>query len=348
MISLADSCYIGFDYHSTVVQVCVLDGEGNELGNSLVKNSLIEIFEFIDGVADGRLIRGAAVEACCGASSFAEALLRRDWPIQLAHAGVCARMKQNPDKTDHADAFLLADLCRVGYLPQVWLPPAEIRDLRRLGRHRKNLVEQRRDVKLRVRAMLREERINVPKDVGNVWTKKWLEWVAVTGELCEHSRWVMDELLDDLRRLNDKVKSVEKRMDVATKDDPLVQKLLEIKGVGLVTAVVMRAEIGSFSRFRRGKQLARYCAVTPKNASSGMRQADGGLIKAGNIMLRTLLIETAHRLSRYQPRWKQMKADLVKRGKPASLAAAAIANRWVRRLFWEMKELEVEQHPVAA
>ena len=79
-----------------------------------------------------------------------------------------------------------------------------------------------------------------------------------------------------------------------------------------------------------------------------MRQADGGLIKAGNIMLRTLLIETAHRLSRYQPRWKQMKADLVKRGKPASLAAAAIANRWVRRLFWEMKELEVEQHPVAA
>ena len=44
----------------------------------------------------------------------------------------------------------------------------------------------------------------------------------------------MDELLDDLRRLNDKVKSVEKRMDVATKDDPLVQKLLEIKGVGLV------------------------------------------------------------------------------------------------------------------
>ena len=71
MISLADSCYIGFDYHSTVVQVCVLDGEGNELGNSLVKNSLIEIFEFIDGVAGGRLIRGAAVEACCGASSFA-------------------------------------------------------------------------------------------------------------------------------------------------------------------------------------------------------------------------------------------------------------------------------------
>ena len=65
----------------------------------------------------------------------------------------------------------------------------------------------------------------------------------------------MDELLDDLRRLNDKVKSVEKRMDVATKDDPLVQKLLEIKGVGLVTAVVMRAEIGSFSRFRRGSNL---------------------------------------------------------------------------------------------
>jgi transposase len=130
-------------------------------------------------------------------------------------------------------------------------------------------------------------------------------------------------------------------MEEATKDDPVVQKLRETKGVGLVTAVIMRAEIGDFERFTSGKQLARYCAVTPKNASSGKRQSDGGLIKAGNLTLRTMIMEAAHRLARYHPKWSAMKEHLKAKGKPASVAAAAVANRWVRKLFWEMKELSL-------
>lgn len=73
---------------------------------------------------------------------------------------------------------------------------------------------------------------------------------------------------------------------------------MTLAGVGLVTAATMRAEIGRFDRFDTGKQLARFCGVTPRNASSGARQADAGLIRAGNPQLRTLLIELAHRLIR--------------------------------------------------
>jgi transposase len=137
-----------------------------------------------------------------------------------------------------------------------------------------------------------------------------------------------------------KVREVEKRMEQATADDPVVERLRACKGVGVVTAVMMRAEIGSFERFACGKQLARYCAVTPKNASSGKRTADAGLIKAGSLPLRTMLIEAAHRLARLQPEWQEMKQQLVERGKPASVAVAAIANRWIRKLYWEMKEVE--------
>jgi hypothetical protein len=56
---------------------------------------------------------------------------RAGWSVSLAHPGFVARMKQNPDKTGHSDARLLADLLRVGYLPKVWLAPAELRELRR-------------------------------------------------------------------------------------------------------------------------------------------------------------------------------------------------------------------------
>jgi transposase len=112
---------------------------------------------------------------------------------------------------------------------------------------------------------------------------------------------------------------------------------LEEKGVGLVTAATLRAEIGSFDRFQSGKQLARYCAVTPRNASSGQRQADAGLIKAGNLPLRSLLIEMGHRLCRYVPKWQEFKQRLQARGKPGGVIAAAVVNRWVRQLRWKIQ-----------
>src|SRR5688572_29596937 len=166
MMSITElSAFVGFDYHDSFVQVCVLDGSGRVLGNRRVVNNVTAIFDFVENSRDGRVILGAAIETCCGASNLAEQLRKYEWDVQLAHAGVCSKMKQNPDKTDFSDAHLLADLCRVGYLPRVWLPPKHIRDLRRLGRYRQQLVDQRRDVKLRIRALLREERIEAPVDV---------------------------------------------------------------------------------------------------------------------------------------------------------------------------------------
>lgn len=335
--------YVGLDYHDTVVQVCVVDWEGVVLGNRRVENVLGAILEAIDQVLDGRVVMGVAIESCCGAAKLAEELKRHGWDVELAHAGICSRMKQNPDKTDFSDARLLADLVRVGYLPRVWLPPEHIRDLRRLTRHRQQLVDERRRIKLRMRAMLREERISPPSNVGRVWTLSWKKWLQSTTALTGHSRWVMDMHLTNLDRVSQQIGHVERRMEETTKEDPVVQKLLAEKGVGLVTAVTMRAEIGCFSRFRCGKQLARYCAVTPKNVSSGKRQADGGLIQAGNLTLRTMLIEAAHRLARYVPKWKTLKERLKAKGKPANVAAAAVANRWTRQLYWQMQiPIEIE------
>jgi transposase len=113
--------------------------------------------------------------------------------------------------------------------------------------------------------------------------------------------------------------------------------LLTLKGIGLVTAVTIRAEVGRFDRFRSGKQLARFCGLTPRNASSGQRQADAGLIKAGNPQLRTVLIEAAHRLMRYDERWAVLNASMRARGKPGSVVAAAVANRWVRWLYHQVQ-----------
>jgi len=247
-------------------------------------------------------------------------------------------MKQSPDKTDFADARVLADLERVGYLPRVWLAPFAIRELRRLVRFRQQLAAQRRNCKLRIRALLRDGRIKLPG--VRAWTAAWMQWLQTTREVSEQTRWILDRQLAQLAYFAGEIRSVEKRLDELTADDPVVQKLLSLAGVGLVTAVTLRAEIGRFDRFCNGKQMARFCGLSPRNASSGQRQADAGLIKAGNPELRAVLIELAHRLPRCDVRWAKLSAKLRRAGKPGSVAAAAVANRWVRWLHHQMQTVQ--------
>lgn len=328
--------FVGLDYHQDSVQVCVMDRRGVVLANRRCANSWPAICAVVHRY--GRHVR-AAIEACSGAAELAEELINRaGWSVDLAHPGYVARMKQSPDKTDFADARVLADLERVGYLPRVWLAPLRIRELRRVVRFRQQLAGQRRNCKLRIRALLRDGRVKPPG--GRAWTVAWMKWLQTTQEVSEQTRWILDRQLAQMRYLSGEIRSVEKRLDQLTADDPVVQKLLSLAGVGPITAVTLRAEIGRFDRFRNGKQMARFCGLSPRNASSGQRQADAGLIKAGNPQLRAVLIELAHRLARCDVRWARLAVKLRAGGKPGSVVAAAVANRWVRWLHHQMQTVQ--------
>ena len=325
--------FVGLDYHRSAVQVCVMDAKGRVLCNRSCPNDWQAVAAL--AASPGQRVE-AAVEACCGAADLAEELIARaGWSVSLAHPGYVARIKQSPDKTDWSDARLLADLVRVGYLPKVWLAPEPVRDLRRLVRYRQQLAAERRAAKLRVGALLRECRVELP---GSRWTKRWRAALRECAVLGEQGRWVVERHLDRVERLGEELRQVEERLEQLTAEDPQVRRLLSLPGVGLVTAVVIRAEIGRFDRFRSGKQLARFCGLSPRNASSGQRQADAGLIKAGNPQLRTVLVEAACRLRRHDPRWRGLASRLLRRGKPGSVVNAALANRFARWLYHQMAD----------
>jgi transposase len=327
--------YVGLDYHQNVVQVCVMNGEGRVLSNRKVNNYIPAIVEVVRRL--GRPA-GVAIEACCGAADLADKLHQKTgWSVSLAHTGFVARMKQNPDKTDYGDAKLLADLLRVGYLPKVWLAPEEIRRLRRLVRYRQQRVDQRRNVKLRIRALLRENRLRCPFQ-ASAWTRLWLGWLRDTPELGGEDRWLLDQHLEDLRSLTGPIQEAEELLESRAKDDAVIRKLRSFQGIGLVTAVTMRAEIGRFDRFQSGKQLARFCGLSPRNASSGERQADAGLIQAGNRQLRAVLIQLGQRVAqRIDGRWSALVCRMLNQGKAKNVVVAAVANRYMRWLYHQMQ-----------
>lgn len=323
--------YIGIDFHQHHSSLSVLDPDGHELYRRRCGSSVLEILGAVP-IPPGAV--HAALEAGCGSADLAEALAEAGWSVSLAHPGYVARLRQSPDKSDTTDARLLADLTRVGYLPKVWLAPRSVRELRELVRERQRLADERRRVKQQVRGLLRDHRQRCP--TARPWTRAWLGWLADGAELGGHSRWVLERRLAHLAYLQTQIEAAERRLREATHDDPVVAKLMRLAGIGEVTAWTLRALIGRFDRFANGKQLARFCGVSPRNASSGERVADAGLVKAGDPLLRATLIEAAHRLGMHDPRWRAFRDHLRAQGKPGSVVAAAIANRWVRGLYHQM------------
>lgn len=333
-----DTVFVGLDYHTNSIQVCVLDTSGEVLVNRSCENSCDAVAGLI-GRTGAKTVH-AALEACCGSADLADELVDRFcWSVALAHAGYVARIKQSPDKTDFGDARLLADLLRVGYLPKVWLAPEYVRELRRLVRYREQLADERRNRKLRIGALLREQRQRCP--VARTWTVAWRRWLEEDAELSGQAAWILQCHLRRLTEVQDEIHEVENQMQTHCGNDRLVETLLNQPGIGLVTALTLRAEIGRFDRFHSGKQLSRFCGLSPRNASSGERQADSGLIKAGRPQLRARLIEAAHRLIRYERRWAVLAAKLRSSGKPGSVIAAAVANRWMRSLYHRLHPLGI-------
>ena len=329
--------YVGLDYHQESVQVCVMDGDGRILRNDSAGNDWRDIVRLVG--ATGSHIR-VAIEAGTGSANLAEELVTRaGWSVDLAHAGYVMRMKGNPDKTDYSDARLLADLERVGYIPRVWLAPEKVRELRVLVRHRQELVNERRNTRLRVSALLRQHRLRAP---CRPWTMRWFSWLSQV-KVPEQSRWVIERHVANFTRLKTEIATVEERLRQVTSGHALVERLMSMKAIGPVTAWYLAAEIAWFDRFRNGKQLSRFCGLTPRNASSGTRQADSGLIKAGQPQLRATLIEAAHRLIRFDAYWRAFAQRMRDGGKPTCLIVAAVANRWMRRLYHELKT-----YPLAA
>lgn len=331
--------FVGIDFHQRFSTICVMDTRGKIIVVQNCDSTAEFIQKYVHWVLGEQqeVQLAAAVEACSGSAKLAEDLRSLGWEVSLAHAATVARLSKNLDKSDKQDAQVLADLLRVGYLPRVFLAPERQRQLRSLVRYRQQLARQRGQIKLRIRGLMREAHLRITD--SSAWTIQWVHTLRERiGQLGEQRAWICDQYLDELEHVAKKLAEAERRLQPAVAAAPGSDHLLAQPGIGLVTAAMLLAEIGDFTRFRNGKQLSRYCGLAPVNCSSGERQHQSGIGNACNGDLRRVLIEASHRLSRYTPRWHDMKRRLICEGKQRSVATVAVANRWIRRLHYEMTQ----------
>lgn len=195
-------------------------------------------------------------------------------------------------KTDKVDALTLAQLLAADFVPEVWVPDAETRRLRREVATRAALVRQRTQVRNRVHAVLHRCLADAPvSDLFGEAGQKWLR----TLPLPEDERAAVEATLRVHEAIEEEIALLQRHLAEVALTDERVERLMTLPGVGAVNALTLVAVVGDIRRFREPGKLASYLGLDPTVRQSGEHQARMGHIsRAGQAHARGLLIEAAH------------------------------------------------------
>jgi transposase len=240
-------------------------------------------------------------------------------------------------KTDRRDAARLASLFRSGELTEVTIPEPQVEAMRDLERARDDAKHDERTARQRLdKFLLRHSRF---WNGGTKWTQKHLAWIR--GQVFEAiaQKRTLASYLTALDQATARVEALTSDLAELVKTwalGPLTTALQALRGVQLVTAVTLAAEIGDFARFCRPAQLMSYVGLVPSEHSSGGSRRQGGITKTGNQHVRRVVIEAAWNY-RFRPRHsKTIEARRVK----VSPEVRAIAEKAERRLCRRFERMQ--------
>jgi transposase len=229
-------------------------------------------------------------------------------------------------KTDKKDTMTLAKLLAVGMIPAVWVPPVHVRELRALMSHRQRLIAQQTRTKNRLRSLLQRHHLIPPAgDLFSAAQRAW--WHKLDLNSSEKLRARQDLIiLDQLAPLISEVETEIGRLSLAEPWAEQTPYLLQLPGIGLITAMTILGAIGEIERFLTAKKLVGYAGLGARIHSSGQTHRTGGITKQGRKELRAVLVEAAWIAVRYDPHWQEqfeLLADRIGRQK----AIVAIARK---------------------
>jgi transposase len=222
--------------------------------------------------------------------------------VTVVHPPHVALIVRAQVKTDKKAAFNLAQLHAAGLLPGVWIPPIEVRELRALVAHRRKMVKLASIAKCRLHAVLHRHDIELPEgwEPFSDNMRSWWEHLKVSS-LERHC------LMSDLATLDfakSQVQAIENAIKEIAAQDERAPLLVQITGIGLLTAITILSAIGEITRFPSAKQLVGYAGLGSRVHASGETYFTGRITKAGRKELRWAMVEAARHAVQDHAHWK--------------------------------------------
>lgn len=326
--------YIGLDVHKRFIEVCILD----ESGKPIFRGKTGCLREEIQKFAQAKLKRTdrVALEATTNTWPVVEILRPLVSQVVVGNPLKIKAIAEAKVKTDKVDAEVLAQLLRCDYLPAVWQPDDQTRQMRAWTTHRGALMTQRARLKNQIHGLLGRLLIQSPHKL--LWTKKGLAWLKEV-ELPAHERTVVDSQLRQLAAVEQELTTLDESLATLARNEPRVPLLMTIPGVNYVVAIGLLAALGDISRFRDGDQAAAYLGLAPSTRQSGDHCYHGHITKRGRSQVRGLLTQSAQHASRHPGPIGAFFRRLAKR-KNRSVAIVAVARKLVTIAFLMLKNNE--------
>ena len=324
--------YIGLDVHKKGSVYCCQDESGKVIRTGQLSHSLEDVRQLV--ACDGQATR-VAIEATGSWQHVAAMLQSQGAQVVLSHPRRTRAIAAAKVKTDAIDARTLADLLRVGLLPQAYLPPPSIQALRRLVRTRASLVQTRTRFKNQVHGVLTQAGF-VPS-VTDVFGRAGREWICQL-DLSPGDRIIVETLLGEIDHTSQTVRDLDSELLRQLKSSPGYQALNTVPGFGPVTSAVFLAEIGDVWRFKRARHLLSYLGIVPRVYSSAGKTRFGRLTKEGPPLARNVLVQAAYPAIRKSLQLREV-YDRTKQRHGSQVARIAVARKLATQAFHLLKSV---------
>lgn len=317
---------VGIDLHKRSFCFVMMNSTGEIIKQGTRSTEAGSVLEFASSLT---LRHEAVLEPLENSYWFIEQLQPYAGSVHLANSGKVRLIAESRLKNDRIDARILADLFRVGYLPEVYIPEREIYQWRCLIQYRIRLVRDRTRLKNRTIGLLNREGFRV--STSDPFGKGGRAQID-SFELSFMVRRMVDSNLVSLDLLSSQISDIEKEIKQIVDADPIASYLCTIDGVAEFTALAIRAIVGRMDRFRSFKAFSAYTGLIPSYRQSAERTQHGPITKQGSSTLRWLLLPAAKHVVRKSDYFNRMYRRICYRSSEKN-ARVAVAHALARIIY---------------
>ena len=320
---------VGCDFHPSWQQVAIFEATTGEMVERKLVNGNGEAEQFYRSLPVPSLV---GVESCGNSQWFLELVEQLGHEVWVGDAAQIRASYVRKQKTDRRDAGHILKLLLEGRFPRLWRPDAEQRDLRQLLIHRHRLVQIRTRVKNGLQHLAMNRGM---QKQSKLWSKAG-QGAFLALPLPGWAGCRRQDLLALLAKLEEQIRPLDAAAETAAWAHPQARLLMTQPGVGAITALAFVATIGDVTRFHRGKQVASYLGLIPREHSSSGKQRLGAISKQGNSFVRMLLVEAAQTAVRLDAGMRK-KYQHRCHSKAKGVAKVAAARKLAVRLYWMLR-----------
>ncbi len=326
------SYFLGIDLHSNNGYYGIVDENGNRVFKKRLPNDLPAIVDTLEPFkAD---LETVAVESTYNWYWLVDGLMSHGYPLCLANPAAMAQYDGLKDANDETDAFFIAELLRLGILPQGYIYPKEERPVRDLLRRRMRLVQQRTAHILSFKSLICRETgdqistSNIRKlqeeDVSGLLEDEYLALAGTTN-------------IAVIKFLTEKIRVMEKAAANRVKLKPEYELLLTAPGIGMIMGLTIMLETGDISRFANVGNYTSYCRGVEAKRTSNNKTKGKNNSKNGNRYLAWAYVETAQFMRRFCPEAQSFYQKKLAKTKEC-VAIKALASKISKACYFIMHD----------